>query len=74
MICCSGNCERNHKCGKYIYNLSTKYRKGIHTVEPLDSFGWGSISKEGCEHHTYCGFNGNYAMYEPIEMESDKDD
>lgn len=69
MVCCSGNCERNNKCGRYIYNLSTKYRQGTHTVESLDSFGWGSISNEGCEHHTYCGFNGNYAMYEPIMFE-----
>ena len=71
MICCSGNCERNCKCGRYIYNLSTKYRTGTQTIEPLDSFGWGSISNKGCETYTYCGFNGNYAMYEPIEMEDD---
>ena len=69
MICCSSQCEKCSKCGRYIYNLSTKYRQGTHTVESLDSFGWGSISNKGCEHHTYCGFNGNYAMYEPIEME-----
>ena len=69
MVCCSSQCEKCNKCGRYIYNLSTRYRKGTHTVEPLDSFGWGSISNKGCEHHTYCGFNGNYAMYEPIEME-----
>lgn len=74
MICCSVHCERNYKCGKYINNLSMKYRKELQTVESLDSFGWGSISTEGCETHTYCGFNGNYAMYEPIEMESDWDD
>lgn len=74
MICCSGNCERSSKCGKYIHNLSMKYRKEHHTVESLDSFGWGSISMNGCEVHTWCGYNGNYAMYEPIDMESVKDD
>ena len=69
MICCSGNCEKNCKCGRYIYNLSMKYRKEIQTVESLDSFGWGRLSKDGCESYTDCGPNGNYAMYEPIEME-----
>ena len=69
MICCSNYCEKNCKCGRYIYNLSIKYRKEIQTVESLDSFGWGSISKDGCEFYTYCGPNGNYAMYEPIKME-----
>ena len=70
MVCCSSQCEKCNKCGRYIYNLSTKYRQGTtHTVESLDSFGWGSISKDGCETYTYCGPNGNYAMYEPIEME-----
>lgn len=69
MICCSFQCEKCNKCGRYIYNLSAKYRIGTHTVEPLDSFGWCKISNEGCESHTYCGFNGNYAMYEPIIFE-----
>ena len=59
---------------RYVHNLSMKYRKEYHTVEPLDSFGWGSISMDGCEVHTWCGYNGNYAMYEPIDMESVKDD
>lgn len=72
MICCSNYCPKNNKCGKYIYNLSTKYRSGIHTVEPLDSFGWGSISNYGCEVHTMCGASGNYAMFESIELESDE--
>ena len=70
MICCSGECERNGKCGKYIYNLSAKYRDGYHTVEHLASFGGGSISADGCESYYVCGVNGNYAMYEPVEMES----
>lgn len=69
MVCCSSQCKKCNKCGRYIYNLSTKYRTETHTVESLDSFGWASISNEGCEVHTYCGFNGNYAMYEPIIFE-----
>lgn len=69
MVCCSGSCEKCTKCGRYIYNLSTKYREGAHTVEALASFGWGSISTDKCESHYMCGPNGNYAMYEPIEIE-----
>ena len=69
MICCSSYCKKNSICGRYIYNLSMKYRKEVQTVEALDSFGWGSISMDKCEVHTYCGQNGNYAMYEPIEIE-----
>ena len=72
MVCCSSDCEKCNKCGKYIYNLSLKYRNGLHTVEPLASFGWGSISMDKCEIHTDCGHNGNYAMYEPINLNSEE--
>jgi hypothetical protein len=67
-------CEKNYKCGRYWINLSSKYRKEPHTVEYLDSFGSGSISNKGCDVHYVCGDRGDYAMYEPIEMESDNDD
>ena len=69
MICCSGSCEKSNKCGKYIYNLSTKYRNGMYTVESLATFGCGYISKDGCESHYMCGSCAKYAMYEPIEIE-----
>lgn len=72
LVCCSSDCEKCKQCGKYIYNLSDKYRKQPNTVEPLASFGWGSIGMNSqgethCEVHTDCGFNGKYAMFEPIE-------
>ena len=71
LICCSSDCAKCKECGKYIYNLSAKYRNGTHTVEPLASFGWGSIGMNSqgethCKVHTDCGFSGNYAMFEPI--------
>ena len=68
MICCSNDCNKCSKCGKYICNLSLKYRNGYHTVEHLASFGGGSISKNGCEIYYVCGPNGDYAMYEPINI------
>ena len=72
LICCSSDCEKCKQCGRYIYNLSDKYKNQINTVEPLASFGWGSISMNAqgethCETHTDCGFNGKYALFEPIE-------
>ena len=72
LICCSSDCEKCKQCGKYFYNLSDKYKNQINTVEPLASFGWGSLSMNAqgeihCETHTDCGFNGKYAMFEPIE-------
>lgn len=72
MVCCSGSCEKCTKCGRYIHNLSTKYREGVHTVEALASFGHGFISTGKCESHYMCGPNGNYAMYEPIEIDEIK--
>ena len=74
MICCSTSCERSNKCGKNIYNLSTKYTKALHSVEYLDTFGSGSCSSDGCMSTYMCGVNGDYAMYEPIEKESEQDD
>ena len=72
LICCSSDCEKCKQCGRYIYNLSDKYKNQMNTVEPLASFGWGSvgINAQGethCETHTDCGFNGKYALFEPIE-------
>lgn len=72
LICCSSDCEKCKQCGRYIYNLSDKYKNQVNTIEPLASFGWGSIgmNAQGETHyetHTDCGFNGNYAMFEPIE-------
>lgn len=69
MICCSWSCEKCSKCGKYLCNLSSKYRKEYQTVESLATYGWGSFSKDDCKSYYICGPNGNYAMYEPIEME-----
>lgn len=76
MICCSNTCEKCNHCGKYIYNLSAKYRKEMQTVESLATYGWGSISTDKCEVHYECGPNGNYALHEPVVIEeelSDKD-
>ena len=70
MVCCS-QCEKSTKCGKHIHNLSTKYRKEPQTVEALATFGWGSISTDKCEVHYVCGPNGNYALYEPVEMKDE---
>lgn len=72
LICSSTYCKKCKQCGRYIFNLSDKYKSQINTVEPLADFGWGSIGTNSqgethCEVHTYCGFNGNYAMFEPIE-------
>lgn len=43
----------------------------------MADFGWGSIgiNSQGethCEVYTKCGFNGNYAMFEPIESADTK--
>lgn len=72
LICCSSDCEKCKQCGRYIYNLSDKYKNQMNTVENLASFGWGSIGMNAqgethCETHTDCGFNGKYALFEPIE-------
>lgn len=67
MICCSSECSKSCECGRYIHNLSAKYRNGCHQLEPLATYGWGSISVDKCENHYVCGANGDYAMYEPIE-------
>ena len=67
LVCCSSDCEKCKQCGRYIYNLSDKYRNQPNTVESLSTYGWGSIGPNKCEVHTYCGFNGKYAMFEPIE-------
>ena len=69
MICCSLMCERNKECGKFMYNLSTKYKNQSLTVESLATFGWGSLDVNGCKIECVCGGNGGYALYEPIEME-----
>ena len=69
MICCSSNCKKCNSCGKYIHNLSTKYRKEIQTVESLATYGWRSISTDKCEVHHICGPDGNYALYEPVVIE-----
>lgn len=68
MICCSSECSKCCECGKYINNLSAKYRNGCYTVENLATFGSGNIGVNKCEVYYVCGANGNYAMYEPIEM------
>jgi hypothetical protein len=71
MVCCSNTCEKCNSCGKYIHNLSTKYRKEMQTVESLATYGWGSISTDKCEVHYICGPSGNYALYEPVIIEEE---
>lgn len=74
MICCSSDCSKCCECGKYIKNLSAKYRNGYHQVEALASYGSCSISIDKFESHNVCGANGDYSMYEPIETASSSEE
>lgn len=65
MLCCSEQCTRKEQCALFYRNPQPEYRK-YDNVEPLGSYGYGSISAEKCEDHYYCGKFGNYKMFEQI--------
>ena len=64
MLCCSERCKKKNQCSLYYLNPQPEYRK-YDNLEPLDSYGWGSIS----EVHYDCGPLGDYAMFSPIPEE-----
>lgn len=61
-FCCSMNCKKRFECARADIN-----NKGTHYVEDYSSFGTGTYSDNGCEIEHWCGENGDYKMFEPIE-------
>lgn len=61
-LCCSRTCEKRFECAKADIN-----NEGIHYVEDYSSFGTGTYTDNGCEIKHWCGKQGNYKMFEPIE-------
>lgn len=69
MFCCSENCDRKEQCALFYRNSQPESRK-YDNVEPLASYGWGSISINGCKSHYDCGPLGDYKMF--IQKEESK--
>ena len=61
-LCCSTKCEKRFECAKADIN-----NEGTHCVEDFSSFGTGTFTDNGCEIEHWCGEEGNYKMFEPIE-------
>lgn len=61
-LCCSDTCEKRFECDRsHINHIGTYY------VEDYSSFGTGTYTDNGCEIKHWCGKEGNYKMFEPIE-------
>lgn len=67
MTCCSSECERKHLCAHYINN--PRETTGYESVENYYTFGFGSISSEGCTTRWECGPHGGWGMFAPINVE-----
>ena len=63
MRCCSTRCEKALECGLHYTNSF-----GTHQIEDFYSFGAVSISDEGIEESNWCGPNGDYKMFKPIQL------
>ncbi len=60
-LCCSNSCEKRFECGRADIN-----NVGMHYVEDYSSFGSGHFTDEGCIIESWCGKQGDYKMFEPI--------
>ena len=71
IICTGANCPRYKECGRYVENLSSKYRQEpwyIHTLGNLATCGSVvCLDTEPASVKMDCGPLGNYAMFEPIK-------
>ena len=61
-LCCSTKCEKRFECAKADIN-----NDGVHYIEDFYSFGSGTFTDNGCKIEAWCGEEGNYKMFEPIE-------
>ena len=59
--CCSDKCEKKNYCAKHYFN-----NIGECISEDYSTFGYGSISNEGCDIEYSCGKEGDYKMFEPV--------
>lgn len=65
-LCCSDICEKQNECARHcINNYGTCY------VENYYSFGSGTMSENGCEIEHWCGEQGHWRMFEPIDKKPD---
>ena len=71
LVCLGYNCPKSRECGRYLYNLNSKYRIEVNTIENLASCGSVSISSDGIKEDWWCGPQGNYAMFEPLDSITD---
>lgn len=63
-LCCSDTCEKRFECDRsHINHIGTYY------VEDYSRFGIGTYTDNGCEIEHWCGKEGNYKMFEPINEE-----
>lgn len=61
-FCCSDTCEKRFECDRsHINHIGTYY------VEDYSRFGTGTFTDNGCEIEHWCGKDGDYKMFEPIE-------
>ena len=65
-LCCSVTCEKRFECGRADIN-----NIGTYCVEDYSRFGTGTFTDNGCEIEHWCGEEGNYKMFEPIEKKMD---
>ena len=64
-LCCSDSCKERFKCKRSYINNS-----GTHYVEDYSSFGTATYTDNGCEVEHWCGEQGDYKMFEPINRVS----
>lgn len=61
-LCCSDTCEKRFECDRsHINHVGTYY------VEDYSRFGTGTYTDDGCKIEHWCGKDGDYKMFEPIE-------
>lgn len=61
-LCCSNKCERRFECARADIN-----NEGLHCVEDFSSFGAGTLTNNGYEIEYWCGKEGNYKMFDPMD-------
>lgn len=60
--CCSRTCEKRYECRRSDIN-----NFGTFCVEDFSSSATGHFTANGCEIDYWCGKQGNYKMFEPLE-------
>lgn len=64
--CCSSHCKKYFDC-----QLADINNEDMNIVEDFHEWGSGTFTDEGCVIEHYCGEQGNYKMFEPIEKKMD---